>query len=129
MDAINKTVVFSSLDSTHTIGVTNPAEPYNIARFVQGKTIITPTGNKITQSLYEGFKISLTWQGLSIAEYAELKDFIERHGHEGFIFESPDNVTYKCVVDGLITFTSSIKYVRLSGKLKYPFTLKLITIP
>jgi hypothetical protein len=129
MDAIAKTVTFKTLDDSETIELINPSNPYTVIEYNQGSTKITPTGNKITQVLYTGYRISLTWEGLDRTIYETLKDFIERFGYEGFIFHSPDEIDYKCVVDGLNSFTSTLKYFRQAGKLRYSVALKLVTIP
>ena len=129
MDTIRKVVTFETLDASESIEILNPSEPYTVTTYVQGKSIVTPTGNKITQVLYDGFKISLTWPGLSVDEYEALSLFMKDNAYKGFTFISPDEVTYKCVVDGLTSLTSSLKYVREVGKIKQSVTLKLITIP
>jgi len=126
---INTQVSFTNLDLTTTVTLMNPANPRTKQSFALGKTIVTPTGQRITQVLYEGYKFKLKWDGLDNASYEDITDFLSQYGYEGFIFEDIDGDQYTCVVDGLSDPTETIAHARLANVTRHSLTLNLVTIP
>ena len=129
-DSINNRVDFVTLDGSYHMSIPAPSLE-NVTEFIQGKTVTTPTGNKITQVMFRGVQISSQWDGLDVDDFSKLKTFIEDHGYEGFNYGPVDGGIYniKVVVDGLTGFTHSVRYNRLAGKRRYTVSLKMIQIP
>ena len=129
-DSINNKVDFITLDGSYELSIPAPSLE-NVTEFIQGKTITTPTGNKITQVMFRGLQFSCQWDGLDTTDFSKLKTFLDEHGYEGFTYAPADSGVHniKVVVDGTTGFTHSVRYNRMAGKRRYTVSLKMVQIP
>jgi hypothetical protein len=133
MDTVRKTVMFEDTDLV--IGAIEIISPttQNVTDYIQGKTVVTPTGHKITQVMYNGNKLTLSWNGMLHEDFMKLKNLIDACGYCEMYYTSVapngDLAQYKVVIDGTTKLDYKIRYNVLLKKIRYNVTLKLITVP